>query len=169
MKKLLYLLVILLATHTAAIAQVGLNTDGSNPDSSAMLDIKSTTQGILIPRMTSTQRAAIKNPAKGLMVYDSTTTSFWFHNGSTWSEITTGANGWNLTGNSNLTPANNFIGTTDKEPLVFKVNNAVAGRLDTGSNVSYGAGALPASFGFGNTAIGNLALQADGTGGANVS
>jgi hypothetical protein len=169
MKRILYFFAICLLFNTAAFAQVGINADGSTPDSSAMLDIKSTKQGVLVPRLTSTQRMAITNPAKGLLVYDSTTTSFWFHNGSAWSEITTGANGWNLTGNSNLTPANNFIGTTDKEPLVFKVNNAVAGRLDTGSNVSYGAGALPASFGFGNTAIGNLALQADGTGGANIS
>jgi len=168
MRKILFLLFAVLLIHTAAQAQIGLNTDGSNPDSSAMLDIKSTAKGVLVPRLTTTQRTAIKSPAKGLLVYDSTTTSFWFHNGTAWSEITTGANGWNLTGNSNLSPTNNFIGTTDKEPLVFKVNNAVSGRLDTGTNVSYGAGTLSGNLGRGNTAIGNRALNTNGVG-ANVS
>ncbi len=165
MKKNFYLSVMLLLVCMAAFAQVGINTDGTNPDSSAMLDIKSATKGILVPRMSSTQRIAIKSPAKGLLVYDSTTTSFWFHNGVSWSEITTGANGWNLTGNSNLNPAANFIGTTDKEPLVFKVNDTIAGRLDSTSNVSYGVGALLANTtGYGNTAIGNKALYTNGTG-----
>ncbi|MCX6268724.1 MAG: hypothetical protein NTW16_15455, partial [Bacteroidetes bacterium] len=53
----------------ASIAQVGINADNSAPDSSAMLDIKSTTKGMLIPRMTSALRMAIGNPVTGLMVY----------------------------------------------------------------------------------------------------
>ncbi len=48
---------------------VGINADGSVPDSSAMLDIKSTSAGVLIPRMTITQRNAITNPAQGLMIF----------------------------------------------------------------------------------------------------
>ncbi|HPT10611.1 MAG TPA: hypothetical protein PL087_09385, partial [Bacteroidales bacterium] len=50
-------------------AQMGINTDGSNPDSSAMLDVKTTTKGVLIPRMTHTQRSAIVNPIAGLMIF----------------------------------------------------------------------------------------------------
>lgn len=51
-------------------AQVGINI--TEPDNSAALDIvsPSNNQGILIPRMTTTQRMAIANPASGLMVYD---------------------------------------------------------------------------------------------------
>jgi hypothetical protein len=48
---------------------VGINTDGSQPDNSAMLDVKSADKGILIPRMMATQRDAINIPATGLMVY----------------------------------------------------------------------------------------------------
>jgi Chaperone of endosialidase len=172
MKRIFYLSVLFLLCHATGFAQVGINKDGSTPDSSAMLDIKSTSQGILIPRMTSTQRATIKNPAKGLLVYDSSTTTFWFHNGVAWTELTAGAggsgSGWSLNGNSNLNPGSNFIGTTDKEPLVFKVNNMTAGRLDTTSNVSYGVGALAADSAntsiYGNTAIGAMALYINGTG-----
>lgn len=50
-------------------AQIGINTD--NPDPSAVLDIVSTSKGILIPRMTTAQKLAIASPHEGLMVYDS--------------------------------------------------------------------------------------------------
>ena len=50
-------------------AQIGVNTDGTNPDPSAMLDVKSTTKGLLPPRMTFEEMNAIVNPASGLMVY----------------------------------------------------------------------------------------------------
>ncbi len=53
-----------------AIGQVAINSDNSNPDSSAILDIKSTDKGLLIPRMSTAQRDAIASPAKGLRVYN---------------------------------------------------------------------------------------------------
>ena len=47
---------------------ISINTDGSSPHPSAVLDLKSTTQGLLIPRMTTQQRDAIANPADGLII-----------------------------------------------------------------------------------------------------
>ncbi len=49
--------------------QVAINSDGTAPDASAMLDVSSTDKGLLIPRMTATQRSAITSPATGLLVY----------------------------------------------------------------------------------------------------
>ena len=43
---------------------------GSTPDASAMLDVQSTTKGMLPPRLTSAQRDAISNPAEGLIIYN---------------------------------------------------------------------------------------------------
>ena len=84
MKKLFGLLIMwFLAAQTPLSAQVAINTDASQPDGSAMLDIKSTARGLLIPRMTSTQRTAIATPADGLMVYDITTKSLWVYQGGT--------------------------------------------------------------------------------------
>ena len=56
-----------LFTGLQATAQQGvaINASGSQPHSSAMLDVNSTTKGILIPRMTAAQRTAIANPATG--------------------------------------------------------------------------------------------------------
>ncbi|MEO7768018.1 MAG: hypothetical protein ABIS01_11350, partial [Ferruginibacter sp.] len=48
---------------------VAINTDKSLPHGSAMLDIKSNTKGLLIPRTSTTSRNAIVSPAKGLLIY----------------------------------------------------------------------------------------------------
>ena len=69
---------------TVTAQSFAINTDGSIADPSALLDIKSSTKGILIPRLSTTQRNAIPAPAKGLMVFDSTTNGFWYHNGLGW-------------------------------------------------------------------------------------
>lgn len=58
---------------------------GSNPQAaSSVLDVQSTTQGFLPPRMTTTQRNAIATPATGLLVYDSTLLSLYQYNGTAW-------------------------------------------------------------------------------------
>jgi hypothetical protein len=64
---------------------IGIGTQ--NPNASAKLDITSDNSGVLIPRMTSADRNRIANPAKGLLVYDSTTNNFWFYSGSAWSQM----------------------------------------------------------------------------------
>ena len=67
-------------------AQVGINI--ATPNASAALDITSTTGGLLIPRMTETQRDAISSPATGLMIYQTDgTVGFYYYNGSSWSEV----------------------------------------------------------------------------------
>lgn len=53
-------------------------------DPSAMLDVKSIDKGILIPRLTKTQREAISSPANGLMVYDTNYKSFFYYDGKSW-------------------------------------------------------------------------------------
>ena len=91
MKSLIQVTFILLIVNCVFInsttAQISINSDGTTPDASAMLDVTSTDKGILIPRMDSTSRKNIANPAIGLMVYDSTTTSFWYYANSTWNNI----------------------------------------------------------------------------------
>ena len=69
MKKLCFLVVLVSMLTSSALAQVAVNTDGSLPDNSAMLDVKSTAKGFLPPRMTFAERNSIPNPAEGLTVY----------------------------------------------------------------------------------------------------
>ena len=100
MKSLIFISLIFLSS-LVSYSQVGINKDGSTPDPSAMLDVKSTIQGMLIPRMTSAQRIAIATPAVGLLVFDNETNSFWFNAAGGWSELTNGAGGagyWSASG-----------------------------------------------------------------------
>lgn len=80
MKKIL--LIFLFGLNFTAFAQVGIGTQ--TPATSAMLEVSSNAKGVLLSRMTSTERVAIASPAKGLMVFDTTSNSLWIHNGVTW-------------------------------------------------------------------------------------
>ncbi|MFZ4521936.1 MAG: hypothetical protein ACOYNC_09530 [Bacteroidales bacterium] len=69
MKKYFISLILFLLAGMISYAQVGVNTDNTSPNSSAMLDVKSTTKGFLAPRMTFTERNTIATPAEGLVVF----------------------------------------------------------------------------------------------------
>ena len=83
----LLLLIFLFISHLTFAQNVGINTNGNPPDQSAILDLSATDKGLLIPRMDSTQRKNINNPAIGLTVYDSTYNSLMFYNGTAWGKL----------------------------------------------------------------------------------
>ncbi len=189
-----YLLLITAISITLNVfAQVSINVDNSNPDPSAMLDVKSTSKGLLIPRMTQVQRNAIVNPATGLMIYQTDNTpGFYYNSGSTgnptWDMAgSSAAAGWSLLGNEGTTPSN-FLGTTDNKPIRFRLFNDWAGELNwqtgnvslglqagqsntTGfSNIALGPGSLFTNSDIANTvAIGDSALFSNSTGDGNTA
>ena len=169
---------------TTNAQNVAINSDASKADPNAIVDIKSTTKGLLIPRMTTAQRMKIPQ-TNGLMVYDVTTKSFWFSNGESWQNFSASLSGdsWLTNGNAGTVDNTNFIGTTDNVPFNIRVNNQRAGRIDgtlfntffgfrsgfnitTGNdNTGIGASALfGITTGFNNTAVGSNALQDNLTG-----
>lgn len=88
--KLLFLAAAIAASCTLT-AQVAITTDGSDPDGSAMLDVKSTTKGFLPPRMTEAERDGISLPATGLLIYQTDATAgFYYYNGAAWVAIPSG-------------------------------------------------------------------------------
>src|SRR5262245_10820743 len=129
-------LIIFSAQLNQATAQnTAINNSGSSPDASAILDVSSTTKGVLVPRMTSVQRTGIVNPAKGLMVYQTNLDSGFYYNAGSptspnWINLLSTTYGWNTKGNSGTNPSTNFLGTTDNQPLAFKLNNTPAGKFD---------------------------------------
>ena len=99
------LLIFLLAIGISIQAQVAVNTDGAAPDNSAMLDVKSTTRGLLAPRMTLAQRNAIVSPASGLMIYQTTDIPGYYYNSGTpaapaWALVGSNAGQWLNNGTS---------------------------------------------------------------------
>ena len=164
--KEIFLIICVAICMSKGFTQVAVTTDGSAADNSAMLDVKSTTKGLLIPRMTKAQRNAISGPAPALMIFQTDNTpGFYYNAGSSaspvWSMAGSGA-GWGLTGNSGTDPSINFIGTTDSHPLFFKVNNEKAGYIDYASpyNTGFGVHTFNTYNGGGfNTAVGYYALS----------
>ncbi len=79
----------------ASFAQVGIGTD--NPNAAAALDIVSTSKGVLVSRMSESQREGIASPVKGLLVYQSNNTEgFYYYNGTDWlrlQEVSTASDG----------------------------------------------------------------------------
>lgn len=144
--------------------QVAINEDGSLPNQHAILDVKSANKGILLPRTSTVSRLAIPN-TKGLLVYDTTTHSFWYNTGTGWQNLAgapTSGNGWLVTGNTG-TSEPNFLGTIDSVPFRLRVNNQPAGfmtpALQGSTTWGYKSHGLnnPANY-YENTAIGSRAM-----------
>lgn len=145
---------------------VAINNTGATANTNAILDVDVSTndKGLLIPRLTTAQRTAIAGLGaadEGLTVYDETTNSFWFWDGTQWLQMQNSGSGWLLTGNAGTSPATNFVGTTDNQSLVFRTNNTERMRiLNTGnigvgvSNPAYGL-EIQGTFGFGNGTSGS--------------
>lgn len=85
---LAFALGLLFASQTTFAQGVGINATGASPDASALLDVASTSMGILIPRMTTVQKNAISSPATGLMIFQTDgATGFYYYTGTAWSAV----------------------------------------------------------------------------------
>ena len=119
-------------------AQVGIGT--LTPNSSSALEVKSSTGGILIPRMTATEVLAITEPAQGLLVFANNTSGiitsigFWYYDGNTWTKIG---------GNSTIAISNGGTGATTANDALNNLGAQSINNLsndintDTGSIVKY--------------------------------
>lgn len=79
---------------------VGINATGANPHPSAALDVDANNKGLLIPRLTTSQRLSIANPANGLLVYDTDKKCVFFYEQTTssWLSLCDGSGAVGATG-----------------------------------------------------------------------
>lgn len=162
MKVFFFLIVFIILENDSFAQNIGIGT--TVPNSSALLELKASDKGLLMPRTSSTSRLAIVNPGKGLLLYDTTTSSFWFFDpGFTggWGQIASGNlnTRWSLSGNSGTDPLQNFLGTTDSQPLIFKTNNIRSGMLTNDGNIFWGLRSGNNNIGYSNIGIGTDALK----------
>lgn len=143
--KLLTIICVMVFLPALVMAQsVSVNTDGSTADASAMLDVKSSTKGLLVPRMSRTERNAIASPATGLLVFQNAPDSigYYYYNGTAWTWLLSNSNAdslaWRTGGNTGTNAAANFIGTQDNADLVIKTNNAEVMRVATNGAIGLG-------------------------------
>ncbi|MEO8415486.1 MAG: tail fiber domain-containing protein [Ginsengibacter sp.] len=150
MKRVLSLLFCSIIFSQVFSQNVAINNDGSQPNAGAILDIKSANKGLLIPRVNLTSEtdvSTIPSPVTSLLVFNTNAAlpdgvGFYFWNGNNkWSKLATvnasNSISWGLAGNSGINPVTDFIGTTDNQPLVFKTNNILSGKIDQGINSVY--------------------------------
>jgi hypothetical protein len=148
MKKKIICLVVsascILTSHAQSLA---INTDGSTANSSALLDVKSTTKGLLIPRMDSLQRAAIATPATGLLVYQTNKdTGFYHFDGTGWQQlIYTKNNLWKRNGSHiyNSNTGNVGIGIINPLAKLHVVDSSVV--FSAAENIPFPQGNVPIS------------------------
>ena len=142
---------------------VGIGTN--TPNSSAQLEIKSNTKGILIPRTSYASRIGILNPAKALLIYDTLYNSFWFHNGTDWIESgridpPTGSTFFGFqTGTINLGASNTGIGHQALSVNSSGTLNTAVGYFSLLQNIG----------GHSNTAVGNNSLRSNNSGTDNTA
>ena len=121
LKNLLTAVIIILTTSIVYGQGVSISENLVEADASAILDVSSTTQGMLVPRMTEAERIAIVSPASGLLVYDTNSKSFWYFDTS-----------WNELEKSNISVLQDSDGNTKIE--VEKTENEDIIRLTTAGN-----------------------------------
>lgn len=155
--------------HFSASAQsLSINTDGSTADASALLDVKSTAKGILVPRMSKAERNAIATPATGRMVFQKCTGQCWLLL-LQWNILAVAATatsnvGWLITGNAGIDPLNNFLGNCNYfNSLRLRYNNIFSGQInDSTTYLGYKAGLTNPELAH-NIGIGPSALQNNNT------
>ncbi|MEY4211581.1 MAG: hypothetical protein RLZ92_1962 [Pseudomonadota bacterium] len=84
MKRLL-LIVLSISLFFSAISQVGIGTNSPSPN--AILDISSTSKGLLPPRMSIGDRDAISNPPAGLLIFNTSTRTIQVFDGNSWTSL----------------------------------------------------------------------------------
>ncbi|MCX6305354.1 MAG: hypothetical protein NT040_10320 [Bacteroidetes bacterium] len=133
MKKYFISLILFLLAGMISYAQVGINSDGSAPDPSAMLDVRSTSKGMLVPRMTIAERNDISSPASGLLVFCTDNNQYFSNKGTpavpNWVMI---SSQWLNSGNNIYFNSGNVgIGVSSPTTISLQVNGKIGASYGT--------------------------------------
>lgn len=135
------LLLFLLGTGLLTQAQLKIGDNPTSIQKSSILELESSRQGLLLPRLADTAAINLLNPPDGMIIYLNTDKSLRLRSNGAWKKIadlSEATNNWSLTGNSGTNPATNFIGTVDGQPLVIRTDNTERLRVDATGNVGIG-------------------------------
>ncbi len=112
-----------------AYSQVGIGT--TSPNSNAILDLSSTSKGLLLPRLTASQRTSISSPPKGLLIFDLDSLYMMYYDGSTWKGVqgtSSIPNYWKRSGGATtLTHSTDSVGIGKVPAYQLDVTGAIQG------------------------------------------
>ena len=145
MKKIFPIILILFSLNNIVFAQ-GIGIGTQTPHASAALEIEASDKGLLMPRLTTTQRLAVESPAPGLMVFDVDANSFFFNDGSNWIEISNTSGKPNMIGDADCNTLVEVEKNTNEDKIRFSMKGTEfvvmdSGRIDilnTGGSVFIG-------------------------------
>lgn len=140
-RKRTLLLVALMGAGMLANAQLKVGDHPTNIHKSSILELESTRQGLLLPRLSDTAAINSLTPPDGMIIYFTGDNSLRIRSNGAWKKLASMADAtanWSLTGNTGTDSATNFIGTTDGQPFTIKTDNAA--RMIIGSNGNIGIG-----------------------------
>ncbi|MGJ8685361.1 MAG: tail fiber domain-containing protein [Nonlabens sp.] len=131
-----YILVLVSLMFLSIEAQIGIGTD--TPEISAALDLSSNDKGLLIPRMSETDKNNITNLQTGKLIYQTTVpVGFYYYDGSNWI-LLDAVGGWQTSGNTGTTTSSDKIGTRNNNELVISTNSNERIRVTTDQKVGIG-------------------------------
>src|ERR1043165_3022230 len=140
-RKGLLLLVALMGAGMLANAQLKIGDNPTSIQKSSILELESTRQGLLLPRLTDTAAINCLTPPDGMIIYLTPDNSLRIRSNAAWKKRASMADAMancSLTGNAGTDSATNFIGTTDGKPLTIRTSNAA--RMIIGANGNIGIG-----------------------------
>ncbi|NLR80087.1 hypothetical protein [Chitinophaga eiseniae] len=123
----------LIATQVHAQLKVGKNP--TSIQKSAILELESDKQGLLLPRVADTTLMTALNPPDGMIIYWTATgvEGFYVRHNYKWERMATKASSWDLLGNFITDATTQFVGSTNNVPFVLRGNNKEGLRIDDGN------------------------------------
>jgi hypothetical protein len=175
--KVLLLVALFLGSAVMVNAQLKVGDNPTNIQKSSILELESTRQGLLLPRLADTTAINALTPPDGMIIYLNADNSLRLRSNGSWKKIadlSEASANWSLKGNSGTDSTVNFMGTIDGKPLIMKTNNTERLRINSNGNVGIGTATPTAKLNvdgtvkFENLAAGTneldvLVLNADGS------
>ncbi|WP_346319284.1 hypothetical protein [Chitinophaga sp. YIM B06452] len=140
----------LLLLSSIVSAQLKVGSNPSQINRSSILELESTRQGLLLPRIPggNLALAPLSTAPDGMIIYVPDSASLFIRKNSLWQRMSAdsvaNAANWNILGNAGLDSAVNFLGSTTHQPVIFRTNNAERLRLTGGGNITVGTNVIPA-------------------------
>jgi hypothetical protein len=176
-RKGLVMLAAFMGTGMLANAQLKVGDNPTNIQKSSILELESTRQGLLLPRLTDTAAINSLTPPDGMIIFLTTDKSLRIRSNGAWKKLASMADAtanWSLTGNSGTDSASSFIGTLDGKPFTIKTDDSARMIISSNGNVGIGTTTPSATLNVngtvklenlasGSTEVDVLVLNADGS------
>lgn len=147
--KIILLFALLMLSVSAAYSQLKIGSNPSQINKSSILELESTRQGLLLPRVpvSNLTVAPLNTAPDGMIIYVTDSSSLFIRKNNTWQQMSADSinntGNWNVKGNAGLDSAVNFLGTTNLQPVILKSNNIERLRITGSGEIKIAAGTIP--------------------------